>query len=516
MKNLDLVKTTLQILKKLDVSDVIVCAGARNAPLVHGLEHENFKVISYFEERSAAFYGLGKIQQSQKPIAIVTTSGTAVAELFPAVIESYYQNKPLILITADRPKHYRGSGAPQAIDQAGFFQNYVESAYDWDVEQKDFNISFSGTKPFHFNLCFDEPLIDGEYARAETFPFQVQKTQLKTTNAAVNCQNPLVIVSEIKASDRKTVVDFLKHNKLFFYSEFLSGLMNHEELKSQQLVHLEGFQNLKDKYNFNSIIRIGGVPTHRLWRDLEGKYRDLPVFSFSDRNFSGLARESQIYSLANLQNVKIEHGQNFSNEIVVNHEQELKKFKDSALVKHKNSEPAFVAELSKVIQNDPLYIGNSLPIREWDLFSTTSQKNQNVLANRGANGIDGQISTYLGWSALQSRTWCLIGDLTALYDLAALGLGDTESQAQKRIVIMNNSGGKIFNRLFKDKKYLNPQAVNFAGWAQLWGWNYLLITDVKDFEKLKSLTAPRVIIELQPDNAQSDQFWHDWDQQCRQ
>lgn len=521
MRNMDLVKTVLQTLKNLRVQDVIVCAGARNIPLVQGLdwqvEHANIKdgfhITSYFEERSAAFYALGKAKATGHPVAIVTTSGTAVAELFPAVIEAHYQDIPLIVITADRPKSYRGSGAPQAIDQAHLFQKYVEASLDWDIFETEFSFDCTGKKPMHFNICFDEPLLDGDYATAKASEVKIQRSYVDPQAAStITCLNPLVIISEIRGSERPLIVDFIKQHNLFFYPEFLSGLMNHDDLKMYQLNNLEGFADLQQKYGFQSIIRIGGVPTQRLWRDLETKYADLPVSNFSDRKFSGLARASSSYTLAQLESVKIVHQERAT--FIHQRNEQLEILKQDSLKKHLNSEPAFIQKLAQIILQAPLYIGNSLPIREWDLFSNAHQNEQLVFANRGANGIDGQISSYLGWSAQLPVSWCLIGDLTALYDLPALGLAQSDRN-KKRIVIMNNLGGKIFNRLFGDKKYLNPQAVDFSGWAKLWGWDYLYIANPKELDQIQSLENSRIIIELAPDNQQSDQFWVDWDFACK-
>ena len=126
MTNSDLCLKVFDFLNHSKVETVVICAGARNAPFITQLESQNFNKIYYFEERSAAFYALGLMKKSGKPVAIITTSGTAAAELLPATIESYYQGLPLILITADRPKAYRGSGAPQAIHQIGLYSNYIE------------------------------------------------------------------------------------------------------------------------------------------------------------------------------------------------------------------------------------------------------------------------------------------------------------------------------------------------------------------------------------------------------
>lgn len=118
MTNTDLSRMVFSVLKQAGADTLIVCAGARNAPLVLNLPIESgFKIYQFFEERSAAFFALGLIRASAKPVAILTTSGTAAAELLPAVIEAHYQGLPMILVTADRPKAYRGTGAPQTIQQ---------------------------------------------------------------------------------------------------------------------------------------------------------------------------------------------------------------------------------------------------------------------------------------------------------------------------------------------------------------------------------------------------------------
>ena len=121
MNNFELVQQLVSALTELHVQEIVVCAGARNVPIVDFLEKHNsdktksknkILVYSFFEERSAAFFALGRIKATGNPVAIVTTSGTAAVETFPAVVESFYQGLPLIVITADRPKSYRGSGAP--------------------------------------------------------------------------------------------------------------------------------------------------------------------------------------------------------------------------------------------------------------------------------------------------------------------------------------------------------------------------------------------------------------------
>ena len=509
MNNADLVQQIVFALQDMQVQEVVVCAGARNIPIVEFLEKAKTKffITSFFEERSAAFYALGRIKTTGRPIAVVTTSGTASVETFPAIIEAYYQGLPLVVITADRPKAYRGSGAPQAIEQQGLFQKYCAAAVDWDVEEKDFSVQFNPDRPFHINVSFEEPLLD-----------QISSSPTKKVNLKLDAQkfphlsleprklNPLVLISEMSPQHRDSVVRFLKESKLYFIAESLSGLKNHSALKAQELSHV--FYSLSNQdsiqlcqNHFDSIVRIGGIPTIRLWRDLEYSLKNVTVLSFSERNYSGLSRLSRVFPLSELGRLKVA-GRSHRNLELLN--QKIGTEKAKLLQKHKNSEQNYIRALSEVIGNDPLYLGNSLPIREWDEFSTFDQKKQSVYGNRGANGIDGQVSTYLGWARDFKRSWCVIGDLTALYDLAALTMTTSTKKSQKCIVVINNSGGQIFSRLFKNQKYLNGHKLSFKNWAQMFGWHYFEVKTITALAKIPK--GKNVVVEIKINNKHSDQF----------
>lgn len=159
MTNLEVASGVLSVLKSYGVKEIVLCAGARNAPFVHLLsEKSDFTVYSFFEERSASFFALGRMQADGAPVAVVTTSGTAAAELLPATIEADYQRLPLVMVTADRPRRYRGTGAPQTIVQTGIYSSYVEWSCDLEGSLPE-GFKVSGARPVHFNVCFDEPLL---------------------------------------------------------------------------------------------------------------------------------------------------------------------------------------------------------------------------------------------------------------------------------------------------------------------------------------------------------------------
>ncbi len=158
--NIPYAKKILASLTEKGITEICLCSGARNAPFVQLLsEPSSFKVFRFFDERSAAFYALGRMKANTNAVAVITTSGTAVAELLPATIEAYYSGLPLVLVTADRPKSYRDSGAPQTIKQIGIFSHYISQSWDLDVGS-EFELDFNH-RPVHVNVCFPEPLLDG-------------------------------------------------------------------------------------------------------------------------------------------------------------------------------------------------------------------------------------------------------------------------------------------------------------------------------------------------------------------
>jgi 2-succinyl-5-enolpyruvyl-6-hydroxy-3-cyclohexene-1-carboxylate synthase len=148
MSNIAAARELIARVRALGVEEFVVCGGSRNAPLIVALA--DARTLAFVDERSAAFFALGRCKRDDKPVAVVTTSGTAVGELMPATIEAYYSGMPLVLITADRPARFRGSGAPQTIEQVGIFGSYAATATEnWNRRQ-----------PLHLNVEFDEPLID--------------------------------------------------------------------------------------------------------------------------------------------------------------------------------------------------------------------------------------------------------------------------------------------------------------------------------------------------------------------
>src|SRR5207302_8310667 len=186
------------------------------------------RIYSFVDERSAAFFALGRAKLTGRPAAVVTTSGTAVAELLPAAIEAHYSGTPLILITADRPARYRGTGSPQSIEQEEIFGVYARGSVT------------------HINIEFDEPLIDEEVAwergrlarssapamtRAEPAGEDASAPSRELSSAsmagkmpALPGDRPLLVIGGLDESNRSAVRDFAKRLNAPIYAEPLSGL----------------------------------------------------------------------------------------------------------------------------------------------------------------------------------------------------------------------------------------------------------------------------------------------------
>jgi 2-succinyl-5-enolpyruvyl-6-hydroxy-3-cyclohexene-1-carboxylate synthase len=517
--NATLAGAILGRLAGLGVGAYVVCAGARNVPLVGSLlarcQDLNLRVWHHFDERAAAFFALGLAKGTATPVAVLTTSGTAVAELLPAAIEAYYSGIPLVLVTADRPSDFRGSGAPQAIEQAGIFGPYAMAL---DVEAVEGLASLSDwtrDAPLHLNVCFDEPRADDRNASWETDASTAapvaERANVPTerpndvhpgsvaASATFFCNDRdglLVLLGELPSSWQPAVESFLVSLGAPVWAEATSGLRESPTLAA---LLRYGEPALPQK-----VLRIGGVPSLRLWRDLEANAA-IPVLSICPRPFSGLARASQLLVTGV-----------FPDLVLPTQEGQIPDptlFDGSAFARFPQSEPALVHALSSEIPSHALvYLGNSLPIREWNSFATIDPPHPRCHASRGANGIDGQIATFLGLSNGAEESWGLFGDLTALYDLNAPALLAQLDPAKRRIVVINNGGGRIFSRLpsmsgmAHDEKQVteNRHQLGFEAWAAMWGVEYRLWRAGEAFPEDLPDT---VLIEAIPDETETEAFW---------
>jgi 2-succinyl-5-enolpyruvyl-6-hydroxy-3-cyclohexene-1-carboxylate synthase len=488
MDNVRRAARLIEEVRAFGATEFCVCAGSRNSPLLAVLGASDLRLFSFVDERSAAFFALGRIKLHGNPVAVVTTSGTAVAELLPAAVEAYYSGLPLILISADRPARFRGTGAPQSIEQVGIFGVYAEtSPEDW-----------SRTKPLHLNIEFEEPLLDASLSREQplirpsaTFsPHEGRRATNVPSRESGNLVAPLpassgervaegrvrgratgddrrylIVIGGLASEHRARVRDFVLRANAPTYAEPLSGLR-----EDASLPVITAGERMLARASFDEVIRIGNVPTLRFWRDLED--RNVRVTHYSDLPFTGLTR-GDIRPIDELPELEGSREEAF----FARDREQAARFAE-ILDQEPDSELAMFRTLSRELPNGTrVYLGNSLPIREWDLAATREPRGFEYEANRGANGIDGQLSTFFGWCDPSYDTVCVLGDLTTIYDLNAPWIVPQLGHRRFRIVVMNNGGGRIFSRVaslrvldpaMREHIIENSHDVRFEHWAAMW------------------------------------------------
>lgn len=466
---------------KFNLDKIFFCTGARNHDLLKLFSDEQIKFE--FDERMASFKALGLSKITERPVGICTTSGTAVAECVPAMLEAFYSEIPLILISGDRPKKLHGTGSPQTIEHESLTRScrrsYIEIDYQdlKDLELQDLEY------PVHINVLIDD-----------TTPHQMELTFHEALqnfkNFTLKVKKPLFLFSHENKSMRPFIEKFAQ-SKLTFYAEGLSGGKDLSPIKTEKkLIELfnAGF--------FDGIIRIGQTPLSKIWRLLEKS--PLPVFHFDSRNLPALSfGEVLPYS---------------SDELMINQEfwqilQGLLPYPvadetiwrlDELIQKYPAAEISYSKKLNELIREDEIvYLGNSLVIR---FFELTQTKKLTIHGNRGVNGIDGQLATAVGLAmGTNKKVHCILGDVTTFYDLSSL----REMPENLNLIIINNKGGRIFDMLKLDKRIVLEHENDFETIAR--GLKLSYSRSLSDFNQVK-------VLELSPSREESEAFLKEWQQ----
>ncbi|MGE9268367.1 MAG: thiamine pyrophosphate-binding protein [Verrucomicrobiales bacterium] len=494
----------LEACLRAGVREFVLCGGARNAPLIEALvAREDVLLWRHFEERGAAFFALGRTMSTGEPCAVVVTSGTAVAECLPAVVEAFYQGRPLVVISADRPERFRGSGAPQVIEQEAIFSSYAWRGEGWD-----------GAGPWHVNVPLEED--EKVNLAGEVGEFRQPKEGFSVSALAEFLREGIfrgliVMVGGLEEEEREEVLWFLKDLGVPVLADATSGLR--EKLGTLTATGGDAYFRQRPP---GKVLRLGEVPVGRFWRDLE----DLPkveVLSVCRNGLPGLARESRVIKGAVGRILRglgpVEEVGDVLDDLAALRRR-LGKV-DELLEACPDSEPALVRAVSMfATTGESVFLGNSLPIREWQDFAQRDLAYGELRACRGVNGIDGQVSAWLGATAAELGAWGIFGDLTALYDASAPALLSQVEQRGRVLVVINNAGGRIFERLPRlagmdevaREALVQPQAVDFEAWAAMWGMDYVRVAAAEDLDEFEEGEAC-LLMELRPDQEQTEEFW---------
>lgn len=473
------------------ITEVVVSPGSRSTPMAMVMaEHPEINIHIHVDERSAAFFALGMAKASGKPAAILCTSGTAAANYFPAVAEANLSRIPLLVITADRPHELRDVGAPQAIDQIHLYGRHVKwfaemALPENSVEMLRYVRSVCGRAaaaaikapagPVHLNFPFREPLIprlddenlfhleerQDKYVNVYNGNLSIGREEIKAIAAAINGkQKGIIVCGQIDDKDFATAVTELA-SKLNFpiLADPLSQLRSGNHANEHIIDAYDTFLRNEDTKGFLTpelVIRFGAMPVSKAltiflkenhltkqivvdggggWRDPAALSTEM-IYCHEAKFCRGLLDEL----VPNPERGFLEKWLKV-NRIAKENMAPLKDFQEL-------SESRLFYQLADMLPEEAnLFVGNSMPIRDLDSFFHNNHKSIRILANRGANGIDGTISTALGVAAVTKQpSYLVLGDLTFFHDLNGL-LAAKLYNIKMTIIVINNNGGGIFSFL---------------------------------------------------------------------
>ncbi|MDO5471521.1 MAG: thiamine pyrophosphate-binding protein [Akkermansia sp.] len=502
------------------VAEWVCCPGELNTPLITTLAQ--CPVVhrwSQSDERTAAYFALGRIQATTRPVAVVAGSGATATALAPAVVEAYYQRRPLIIITVEDKENAGGSGAPGRIETEGLFGIYaptVEVQLPCSVSDlPDLVTTCAEGFPVHLNLRLTEGTrTGGDFTGLEVAeppaapPFRASLVALSQMLRFRAVEGLVLIIGGLDAGEQEPAIWLARTLRVPVIAEATSGLR--EELHP---FLLHGADTFLPRYAPRYVLRVGDVPTCAFWRALE----DLPgteVFSITRTGFSGLCRKSTVIE-GELEQVMKALGD-------VPHigdtEGYLQRSRRSAgrieelLLAYPESEAAMVRYFSNQAGiADVLSLGSTTTMRLWNNYAQTQVPTHYVRANSGTGGADGTVSAFLANSIDADYACCLTGDLALLRDCAAASMIPQLPPARRVVAVLNNEGaGQAYTPGMDDelqRLLVQPPVYDLKEVANLWGAEYYAIHCEADFEVLDTLEPTAfALLDIIPDPEQTAAF----------
>ncbi|SEB82009.1 2-succinyl-5-enolpyruvyl-6-hydroxy-3-cyclohexene-1-carboxylate synthase [Tenacibaculum sp. MAR_2009_124] len=498
-----------------EISTVVISPGSRNAPLTIGFSnHSKIKAYSIVDERSAAFFAMGIAQQTKKPVALVCTSGSALLNYHPAIAEAFYSKIPLVIISADRPKHLIDIGDGQTIRQEYVFNNHILFSANLKEgdEKKNENIQLAseaikkaieGRGPVHINVPFDEPL----YETVDTisdfdFPELTAHQELLNLqyDGAVNVWNAskkiMILIGENFPSEEinNSLKDYLNDEKVIVLTETISNIYHPNIINAIDKVITPFTETNFESLKPDLLITLGGMVVSKRIKQFLRKYSPEHHWHIGEHKAMNtyfcltghITLEPEKFLTELYQKVNKEKNKS-------SYQKDWLKIKSVRNTKHSeflakveySDLKASEAILSSIPNNCQLQVSNSSVIRYTQLFDLNPTLK--VFCNRGTSGIDGSTSTAIGASIeVKEQTVFVTGDISFYYDSNALW--NSYIPKSFRIIILNNSGGGIFKIIPGPKStnaldyFETPHNLTAEHLAKTYGFGY---SSAKNMEELK-------------------------------
>ncbi|MDZ8225366.1 2-succinyl-5-enolpyruvyl-6-hydroxy-3-cyclohexene-1-carboxylic-acid synthase [Nostoc sp. ChiVER01] len=551
-----------ETLKRLGLTCAIICPGSRSTPLAIAFAQQapEIEAISILDERSAAFFALGQAKATGLPVVLVCTSGTAGANFYPAVIEASYSRVPLLILTTDRPPELRDCHSGQTVDQLRLYGNYPNWQTELALPSADLGMlaylrqtiihswerAQTPTKgPVHLNIPFRDPLApvpdgtDLSYLQsqfhledffagiASNTPLPIPHSLFPIPQEWKKCDRGIIIAGVAQPSQPEEYCRAIAHLsqtlKWPVLAEGLSPVRNYAELNPYLISTYDLIlrnQQLAKQLAPEMVIQVGEMPTSkelRSWIDTTQPRRW--VIDPSDQNLDPLHGRTTHLRIS-VEKIKIE-------EINLSLSSDYGKQWCDAETKVRLIVDQTMGKIDEIIESKaawlisqilppetPLFIANSMPVRDVEYFWKPNNLGVRSHFNRGANGIDGTLSTALGIAHRQQSSVMLTGDLALLHDTNGF-LIRNKFVGHLTILLINNNGGGIFEMLpiakFEppfEEFFGTPQDIDFAQLCATYNVQHeLIISWQKLQQRLNSLPTKGIrVLELQT-NRKNDAQW---------
>lgn len=502
-------------LRHAGVKQVVLSPGSRNAPLMVGFSQDPaFECFSVVDERSAAFFALGLIQASNAPVAVVCTSGSALLNYFPAVSEAYYSDLPLIVISADRPRHLIDIGDGQTIQQEGVYGKHIVHSYNCLEGEEQLQANQEGIRelmtkcvqeqgPVHLNVPLAEPLYDlVEEPYGLPAPLAEPIPQRKLPSLDLNMLEQgwkkakriliLVGVMEPNALESGLLEDLLQDPRVLVMSETTSNI--HHPKVIWGIDHLITGLNPEERAALRPdlLISLGGMIVSKRIKAFLRKYQPEQHLHIDPKKaydtYFCLTQHIQATPKDVFQIMNKAPGQGQYQETwLALREQRYQRQQVFMQSVPYSDLYVYRTLLDRLPKDSVVQLANSTAIRYTQLFPIDSSLK--VYCNRGTSGIDGSTSTAVGHAVNAAQPTVLItGDLSFFYDSNALW--NDHVPADFRIILVNNSGGGIFRILPGARKmehfetfFETKHGRNARQLVESFGWEYRAASNPKELQK---------------------------------
>ncbi|TNJ46402.1 2-succinyl-5-enolpyruvyl-6-hydroxy-3-cyclohexene-1-carboxylate synthase [Tamlana fucoidanivorans] len=547
-----LAQTVIQLCKTKELKHIVISPGSRNAPLTIGFSNDAyFNCYSIVDERCAAFFALGIAQKLKKPVAVVCTSGSALLNYYPAVAEAFYSDIPLIVLSADRPKHLIGIGDGQTINQRYVFENHILFSANLKLDLKDemnipgheelpifknledkferflglqkdiqtyneegintaINTAISKKGPVHINIPFDEPLyelvdkisvsprnIDSTVKPSKIEDYVLQSA-LEDWNSA---SKKMILVGVLGPSEfeKKWLDELAEDDSVIVLTETTSNLHHSNFFPSIDQLIAPLTDEEQKALSPDILVTFGGLIVSKKIKQLLRKHKPKHHWHIDEK-----AANDTFFCLNNhfeiAPNIFFETFlPRITHYVKSRYKETWLALKQYRLKRHKayvNNIPfsdfkVFSEILKSVPEHYILQSGNSSAIRYMQLFKV--KKDIEVYCNRGTSGIDGSTSTAIGCAVASEKPVLFItGDLSFFYDSNAFWNNYIPSHF--RVIVVNNQGGGIFRILPGQKNTENfdtyfetSHSLTAEHICNMYGLNYESVSNETDLAKALNL-----------------------------